>query len=147
MTTDVNSQPPKKTSPWAWIAIGCAVLVAAVIAFIVFILVFVFGAMRSSAPYRESVALAKSDPRVVALLGSPVRAGYIFGGSINTQGSSGHANLMIPLRGPKGGGILEVQAEKKDGKWTYQVMKVTVKGTEIDLLRESPDTTPPASQS
>ena len=126
---------PKKTSPWVWVGIGCAVMVGGVVALIVFIVTIVFGSMRSSTPYREAVAKAKHDPRVIAAFGSPVKDSYIFSGSINTRNRDGDAKLDIPMYGPKGGGTLRVVATKQRGRWYYNQMVVTPKvGEEIDLM-------------
>jgi cytochrome oxidase complex assembly protein 1 len=126
---------PKRTSPWAWIGIGCGVLFVGFIGFVVFILVVVFGAMRKSEPYREAMARAQSDPRVAAALGSPVKDSFFFSGSINTHNNDGDAKLDIPISGPKGAGLLHVTATKTDGKWFYNRMYVQPKnGSEIDLM-------------
>ena len=144
MTTDVYGRPPKKSNPLAWLAIGCAVAFVAVVAFVVVILVVVFGSMRSSTPYKDSVAIAQSDPRVITALGSPVKPGLFLSGSINTKNDSGEAKLAIPLSGPKGKGTLHVEASKVRGNWSYSLVKVVGTGWEINLLPESPGTAPPA---
>jgi hypothetical protein len=144
MTTDVYGRPPKKSNPLAWIAIGCAVMFVAVVAFVAFVFVVVFGSMRSSTPYKDAVAMAQRDPRVIAALGSPVEPGLLISGSINTRNDSGDAKLAIPLSGPKGKGTLHVEATKVRGNWTYHQMKVVGSGWEINLLQESPGTTSPA---
>jgi cytochrome oxidase complex assembly protein 1 len=133
--SEYGQPPPKKSGPWLWIGLGCGALALALVAFIGFIVIVVFGSIRSSTPYKESVALAQSDSRVTEALGTPVKAGYFCSGQINTNNNSGDANLSIPLHGPKGGGILEVKATKSGGTWTYQVMKVDVKGESYDLIR------------
>ena len=145
MTSDPYGQPKKSTSPWVWVGIGCSVMVVGLVAFIGFLVFVVFGSMRSSTPYKDALAHAQTDARVIALLGSPVHAGYFFSGSINTKNSDGDADLTIPISGPKGGGILRVRGKKDAGKWTYQEMKVVVKNEEINLLEESPGTAPPTS--
>jgi hypothetical protein len=144
MTTDAYGQPKKSTSPWVWVGLGCSALLLALIGFVAFILFVVFGAMRSSVPYKDALAHAQTDPRVVELLGSPVRPGYFFTGSINTQNDSGNADLTIPISGPKGAGILEVRATKASGQWNYERMRVLVKETKVNLLEESPGKDPPA---
>lgn len=133
--SDYGQPVQKKSSPWMWLGIGCGVLAIGIVAFVAFIVIVVFGSMRSATPYQEPLALAQSDSRVIQALGSPVKAGYFFSGSINTKNRDGDANLSIPLHGPKGGGILEVRATKSAGKWTYQVMQVEVKGERFDLLK------------
>ena len=140
-------EPKASKSPWFWVGIGCGAVFIAGVGFVAFILVVVFGAMRSSTPYRESVERAQRDPRVIALLGSPVEPGYFFSGSVNTENRDGSATFDIPLRGPKGKATLRVEAIKKRGRWSYTEMIVTPPtGPEIDLLtEESPRTTAPVS--
>lgn len=145
MTSDPYGQPKKSTSPWVWVGIGCGVLLLGTVAFVGFIVFVVFGSMRGSEPYKDALAQAQTDPRVLAALGSPVRAGYLFSGSINVKNSDGEAELTIPISGPKGKGDLRVKGTKSLGKWTYQEMRVVANGEEINLLEESPGTTPPVS--
>ena len=141
--------PEKKPkSPWFWVGIGCAAVTVAIIAFVVFILVVVFGAMRSSTPYQEAVKRAQTDPRVIELLGRPIKTGYFFSGSVKTENRDGTATLDIPLTGPKGKATLRVEAIKKRGRWTYTELIVTpATAPEIDLLVPpgSPSTTSPVS--
>jgi hypothetical protein len=145
MTTDPYGQPVKKPNPLAWLAIGCGVVLVLFVGFIVFMVITVFGSMRSSVPYKDSVAAAQGDPRVIAALGSPMKAAFFVSGSINVKNNGGNAKMDIPLSGPKGEGTLHVQALKTAGKWTYQEMRVTAGKTEINLLEESPGTAPPTS--
>lgn len=141
-------EPERKKGPWLWIGIGCGVAFVALIAFVAFIVFIVFGSMRNSTPYRDAVARAQNDPRVRAALGTPVKAGYFFSGSINTQNRDGDAKLDIPISGPKGKATLRVVATKTRGRWIYEQMIVTpATGEEIDLLgvmTESTSTAPPA---
>jgi hypothetical protein len=134
--------PPKKSQPWLWIGLGCVGLLFVVIAFVAFLLTAVFGSMRMSTPYKESVARAQHDARVIEALGTPVSPAYIFGGEINTHNSDGDANFGIPLHGPKGGATMVVKATKTNGTWTYQIMTVTVQGRVINLLEPAPSTSP-----
>jgi len=136
MQPDWQPQPvPKRTSPLVWVGIGCGVVVVGFVGFIVFIVTVVFGAMRKSEPYREAMARAQSDPRVIAALGSPVKDSMFFSGSIRTENNNGDAKMDIPISGPKGAGLLHVTATKTDGKWFYNRMYVKPKnGGEIDLM-------------
>ena len=125
----------KKTSPWVWVGVGCGVVIVGFVAFIVFIFTVVFGSMRNSTPYQESVRRAQNDPRVIAALGSPVKPTMVFSGSINTHNSDGDAKFDIPIYGPKGSATLHVVATKTSGRWDYNRMVVRSKsGQEIDLL-------------
>jgi hypothetical protein len=58
-------------------------------------------------------------------------------GNINVNGSSGHADLAIPVSGPEGSGTIYVVASKSAaGQWTILRLVVEVKETNerIDLL-------------
>ena len=145
MTTDVYGQPVKKPNPFVWLAIGCAVLLMGIIAFVAVIVISVFGSMRNSVPYKDSVARAVRDPRVIADLGSPVTASFFVLGSIGTKDDEGQAKLDIPLAGPKGTAFLNVRAVKVSGKWTYSEMRVVTGKSTINLLEGSPGKAPPAS--
>ena len=87
---------PSKKSVLPWIFGGCAVLIAGLVAFIVFIIFVVGAAIRSSEPYKTALAKAKSDSRVAAALGTPIEPGWFSGGSINVENDSGSTGA-IPL--------------------------------------------------
>jgi len=137
----------KKTSPLVWVGIGCGVLFVGGIAFFAFVFFIVFASMRSAAPYQDSVAYAKVDPRVIQALGAPVEPGLFISGSINTSGQSGSADIDIPLKGSKQNGSLHVVGTKEGGRWTYTRMIVTPdKGEPIDLLARSAVALSPATR-
>ena len=55
---------------------------------------------------------------------------------MQTSGSSGEADLMVPITGPKGEGKLYVMAEKQGGVWQYELLQVELagQGGRVDLL-------------
>jgi hypothetical protein len=112
--------------------------------FIFIIISIVFGAMKSSDAYKTALARAKADPRVVSALGSPITDGFLVGGSTNVSGTSGHADVTVPISGPKGKGTIYFVAEKFAGKWTFSKLMVEVAdtGKRIDLI-EDPSTAVP----
>jgi hypothetical protein len=104
------------------------------------ILALVFGLLKSSEPYKHSVQVATSDPRVQAKLGAPVKPGWMFGGSIREVNDDGTANLNIDLVGAANKGTLYVEAKKTAGTWSYQTLTVKVQGQpDLDLLRPDHD--------
>jgi hypothetical protein len=103
---------------------GCLTLIGLVLAFVAVIVVVVFGAMKSSDVYKDGVARAQKDPAVIEALGSPVEDGWFMTGKTEVNGSSGEADLMVPISGPKGKGKLYIVAEKSEGKWTYSKLVV-----------------------
>jgi Cytochrome oxidase complex assembly protein 1 len=149
MTTyPIQPEPLKKkpTSPWVWVGCGCGALTVGILGFIAFIVFVVFAAIRSAEPYRDGVARAKADPRVIEVLGAPVEAGWYVSGSIRTQNRDGNCDISVPLNGSKQSGSLRVVGTKEDGRWTYTRMTVTPEaGPPVDLLpAESTSTAPPA---
>ena len=115
------------------------IVVGAVLVLVLFvggILAIVFAAIRNSEPYKHAVAAAMSDARVVRKLGQPIQPGWLVTGSIRTSGSSGSADLEIPLRGSLNQATLYVQATKAAGLWQYRTLVVEVQGGlgRIDLL-------------
>jgi hypothetical protein len=135
-----------KNNPWVWIGIGCSLLIVGAVAFVAFIFFVVFASMRSSAPYKDAMARAQSDPRVHEALGKPVEPGLVVSGSINTENQSGSCDLNLPLKGSKQKGSIHVVGTKEGGRWSYSRMIMTPdRGDPIDLLAGSPSTAPPAS--
>jgi hypothetical protein len=104
------------------------------------ILALVFGMMKSSEPYKHALTVAQADARVTAQLGTPVMPGWYAGGNINYSGSSGSADLSIPLNGPQRHGTVYVVAKESAGVWSYQTLEVEIEGTSerINLLPARP---------
>jgi hypothetical protein len=138
--------PPPRQLSWLSRNMGCAIglgCLAMVIAGAVFffgIFGIVFGAMRSSDAYKVAVSTASANPTVVAELGTPIEPGWFTSGKVNTTGSTGHAELSIPISGPRSSATITAVADKAGGTWTFSTLSVTVDGkpTPIDLLPALP---------
>jgi hypothetical protein len=137
-----SSQPPRAgwwSRNWKWfVPTGCFTLIALGVVFVVCIFAIVFGALKSSDAYKTALARAKEDRRVTAALGTPIKDGLVPSGKTNVEGSSGQADLAIPISGPKGKGTIYAVAAKSGGEWTFS--KLTVKtdaGETIDLEQSS----------
>jgi hypothetical protein len=122
------------------IGLGCFGLLVMGGLFIASLLVITTAAMRSSDAYQLALAAAQRDPSTTAVLGAPVRAGWLTTGQINVTGSSGEANLEIPISGPRGSGTIAVRANKSAGKWRFTTLDVRISGrsTPLDLLAATP---------
>ena len=121
---------------WKWLVpMGCLSMVVLVVLFVAGIVMIVFGAMKSSDAYKSAVAQAKSNPEVVAALGTPIEEGMFVSGKTNVDGSSGEADLTIPSSGPKGKAKIYAIATKRAGRWHYTTLEVAVDGQSdrIDL--------------
>ena len=132
----------KKQVVWIIVTAVLGVLLLIVL-FVSGIVAVVFGAMKSSDPYRFAMQTASHDRRVNATLGSPVHAGWLISGNISVNNDSGKADLSIPVRGPIHKGAIHVVATKSQGEWTYQqlTLKVEDSSERVDLL-EPPSAVP-----
>jgi hypothetical protein len=112
--------------------------------FVFIIISIVFGAMKSSDAYKIALAKAQADPQVVNALGSPIKGGFFVSGNTNVSGSSGHADLTVPISGPNGKGTIYFVASKFGGEWTFSklVVEVGKTGERIDLTDKAPGTVP-----
>lgn len=127
--------PPQQKKFARYAVIGCGGFIVLVTLFVVAIFVFVMSLMRSGEPYKESVRRMQGDARVIAKIGTPVKPGWFVSGSINTTPTSGHADLAIPFKAPKGEATVNVVADKVAGKWKYQLMRATFEdGSMVDLV-------------
>lgn len=125
---------------WKWvIPTGCLTILLLFALFVAGIAGIAFTAMKSSDVYRGAVARAEAHPAVREALGEPLRTGWYLTGNIDTSGSSGHADISIPLKGSQRDGTLYAVASKSAGRWTYDTLEVEVEGQEgrIDLLTDA----------
>ncbi len=127
---------------WRWaiplLCVFCLGFFAGVLALFMSVL---FGAMRSSDVYITAMQRVRDSPQVVAALGAPIEPAWYLTGNLETSGTSGNADLKIPISGPKGEGELVIAAKKNAGQWTYSTLIVEFDGPRapIDLLPESAD--------
>jgi hypothetical protein len=114
---------------WFLACIACAVL-----AWISFT-----GLFKSSEVFQLAMIRIREHPAAVEILGTPIQDGLLVSGSISQEGSSGSANLVIPVSGPKGSGTLYVTAQKWDGKWSLTALELAVGNPDrrLNLLDDS----------
>jgi hypothetical protein len=134
---------------WKWVVpIGCLGMFFAFVAFVGVIVLIVFGSIKSSEPVEHAYRVAKTDPRVHAVLGRPVEEGFFVSGNVTSNGATGSADLSLPVSGPKGSGTLYVVARKHAGRWEYRELQLQVDGKygRINLVgpAAAPATTEPA---
>ncbi|OGP55053.1 MAG: hypothetical protein A2Y65_04180 [Deltaproteobacteria bacterium RBG_13_52_11] len=122
---------------WKWfVPVAGLAFLALFAAFIMLIITIVFGMIKSSDVYKDALATARTHPAVVKALGSPIKEGIFVMGSISVSGSSGQADLAIPISGPNGKGTIYAVASKHAGQWTFSKLVVEIKATKeiIDLI-------------
>lgn len=77
--------------------------------------------LTSTAAYRAAVKIAQQDPGVIALVGSPVRAGAVSG---NSHLSAAGADLVFTVSGPKGRAHVSTRAELKADVWDIEILEI-----------------------
>ncbi len=118
---------------WKWfVPLLCLATVVCIVAFTIFL----ENLMKSSDAYSGAFARAKSNPSVIAALGTPIKDGFFVSGSISKNNSWGSANLAFPITGPKGSARVYVSASKSSDKWHFDNLVVQVAKTQeqIDIL-------------
>ncbi|MEY4387080.1 MAG: hypothetical protein RLY20_2363 [Verrucomicrobiota bacterium] len=115
---------------WKWLVplLGLGAVVA-LVGFVVFILLIVFGSMKSSDAYQIPVATAVADRRVQAALGQPIKPSFFLSGSVHINGTKGDADLSIPISGPNGKGTIYAVGTQAAGQWTFTTLVVEVAAT------------------
>jgi hypothetical protein len=94
--------------------------------------------VKSSDVYKTSIHLVETDSRALELLGAPIEAKWYVMGNMNVSGSSGSADLSIPLRGSRRKGIAYVEAVKRMGKWHVKNLVLELKDSSerVTLVHE-----------
>lgn len=125
---------------WKWaVPVGCLGALVVVAVLVAALLALVFGVMKYSDVYKESIARARANPQVTRAMGVPVEEGFFVFGSIHVNGPLGEADMAIPISGPRASGTIYVEAKKSAGLWQFTVLEVAIEGFEsrIDLLEDS----------
>jgi len=120
--------------------LGCGCFTAVVLSIAVFgagIFFFVTSLLKNSDPYQHALGEVRSNPEATAALGEPIEEGWMASGNISLNGSSGNADLAIPVSGSKSSGDIYVVATKSGGRWTYSTLRLEVDGSpdSIDLTQ------------
>jgi hypothetical protein len=110
------AEPPPGLSQMgkAWVTVA---IVASFVLGIGSLMVAVESIIHSSEIYKMTLKEAQGSPCVSIEFGVPLNPGWMTTGSTEESNAEGSANLNIPVRGPKGKGSLELEAEKQSGVW------------------------------
>jgi len=126
------------------IPLGCLTLFLLLAVFLAVLFTVIMTSFRSSDVYKQAVARAAASPEVRTEIGEPIRAARLISGHLNVSGSTGNADLSIPISGPRGKGVIRAVAAKSEGVWHFTVLQVNVEGhaESIDLLPTQSPTEP-----
>ncbi len=138
VTTTPLPQPAKKN----WFARHRVLTVVGVLGILITIAsaagcYLIFSLIASSTPAKLAVDRAQTNPVVLQRLGTPLKESWFVTGSIEVANDSGHAELNIPVTGPKGSGKIYLLAAKRFGKWKFIDLEILIAGTDqpLDLLK------------
>jgi len=121
----------------AFVGCGCLALVALGVAAVFAIVAVVFGALKKSEAYTESIALVQNHPGAVAALGEPIKPGFMVSGNFSFNNGEGEVDLSIPVSGPTGSGTIRVVGEKPlNQAWQYSVWELVTDDGEVIPLGE-----------
>ena len=121
---------------WKWaVPLGCVTLILVLVAAGGAIFLFAMSAIKSSDVYKGAWERAQKSPEAVALLGEPIKDGWLVKGNVSFNGGSGSANFEIPVSGPKSSGTLYVRAINEGGAWMYEKLDLLAEGGQkVSLL-------------
>ena len=140
----VHPEPIKKSwlerNPLWKIPLGCLTLFLLLAAFGVILMTVITSSFRHSDVYKQAIAQATANPRVHERIGEPIKPDWLISGELNVSGSSGKANLIIPISGPRGRGRIHAVAQKSGGVWlfTYLQVELANQSASINLLSIQP---------
>ena len=122
---------------WKWVVpVGCVTPILLCGGCVTLVLTLVFGVMKSSAAYKDSLAAVQTNVQAQRVLGVPIEPGLIVTGRVETSGGSGSADIAYTVSGPNGSGTVHASAGKAAGQWTFSSLVLEIKNTgeRIDLL-------------
>lgn len=108
---------------------ACSTLIAVMvcIGLVLGLYAVIFLPLKTHPAYRMGLELAKNDPAVIELFGSPVKDGLFVGGK--TQGNlyGGSASLETSISGPKASGTISILGIKNEsGAWRIQSVDIRI---------------------
>jgi hypothetical protein len=89
---------------------------------------FGLNVIKTQPPYTMAMAKVRESAEVNDKIGQPIEDSISFndqGMKFNDRGQEGDAHLSINIKGPKGSGVVSVDATKKAGTWTLDECTVT----------------------
>jgi len=104
------------TRNWKWfVPTGCLTILALFLVFIASIVIIVFGAIKSTDPYKDALARAEMHPAVIEASVRRSRKDFLFLEIRTLMAPAAEANLAIPISGPKGKGTIYVKRRSRSG--------------------------------
>ncbi len=121
-------QPSWWKRNWKWVVPvgGCLTLIVIAVLMIGGLFFTLTSAMEESEPFQYALEKINQDEQIIELLGSPIeKDGHIQGNYQWKNGKKG-ADLLVPIKGPKGTATLFVKARGEDDEWVYDEIRVEI---------------------
>ncbi|MFK5921364.1 MAG: cytochrome c oxidase assembly factor Coa1 family protein [Verrucomicrobiota bacterium] len=126
----MNQEAKKKSPVLKYIGCGCLSLVVVGVIGMVVVGLGIGKALKSNAPYKDSIVAVQANQVAIEALGEPIKPGFMLSGSINVENDGGNVTFSIPVSGPKGSGTITVKGTKAGGVWSYDTWQLKVDGRE-----------------
>ncbi len=141
MNNELIPQPSWWKRNWKWVVPvgGCFTLIIVAVIAIASIFYGVTNAIEDSQPYEFALEKINTDEDLVNALGTPIEKDGMVSGNWNYVNGKKSAKMTIPISGPKGSGILFVEATGEDDDWTYHVIRVEIEDSETFDIIEEPE--------
>ncbi len=85
--------------------------------------------MKQSEGFQLSFQKVQNESRVIAMIGSPIQAGFFVGGNTNSTMGKKEVNLSYSISGPKGEAQVYFKANKILDQWEIERFLVLKKGS------------------
>lgn len=108
-------------------AIAGVIAIIAVIGLGVATYFIAIAVLKGSEPYKLAVVELQTNKKAADALGTPISTGNP-SGSIETSGSKGKADLIIPATGPKAKGTVYLDATRDLGTWKINRIELEIEG-------------------
>jgi hypothetical protein len=121
---------------WRWaMPLGVLAVLLLGVAMVWFVLAQWSRWSRASEPYQEAMRRARCSIELVAVLGEPIRDGFLPSGRLErTAGGGGSSEFVVSLTGPRGEAELFLEAHREHGRWDYPLLyAITGNDEAIDL--------------
>ena len=128
----------------AWLFGCCGALVLTLVGLLsvfgVAVFGFAFKTLRDSEAAQAALRESQASTALIEEIGEPMKMGWFLEGGVNVgvANNSGNADILVPIKGPKGTASVHAIGVREGGVWIMQEMTATVEGTgnTVDLLAD-----------
>lgn len=126
----------KRNWKWAVPTMGCLGLMVIAIMLFGAVIFGISSAIGDSQASTEAMVKVTKNEAAIELLGTPIEKDGI--GSINLSYTNGKKTIKqsIPVKGPKGTGVVFIEGEGEGDRWTFSTMNLQTEDQSINLLED-----------